>query len=404
MKQAHLLWVLLLWSALFVCVAGGPARADEAAFEFQFMRVEKRCGVYRAPNVNTAMFARVSEGAIVKVRLRRKMADCPAGWYERAEGGFICGKHLEEAEATDEQPGPEDAPGIRNGLTAVMLTVKKSEVFKKRGNWLRGRSDAVLLKGSVLTVEKTVEHRGKSYFLTRQGWYVPVEDCEPLPLEKGSLAFDVSSETVPGAVVVGRSADIYQSPSLDAKKIGTLKRWSRVNGLPEDAVISDGFVPLPSGGFVEDAALARFRRAVRPKDAAADERWVAVDLDEQLVTAYEGDSPVRIMPCSTGVRGNTEKGRYTVSRKLKQQTMRLRMCRVRVEDVQWVMYYDEEDAIAIHSAYWHDDFGTPVSHGCVNLPPADAKWLFDWTAPFAASTDSVTVPLPRGSGTKIVVF
>ena len=50
-----------------------------------------------------------------------------------------------------------------------------------------------------------------------------------------------------------------------------------------------------------------------------------------------------------------------------------------LEDVPWSMYFFED--YALHGAYWHDGFGYQHSHGCVNLAPLDAKWLYDWTTP-----------------------
>ena len=47
-----------------------------------------------------------------------------------------------------------------------------------------------------------------------------------------------------------------------------------------------------------------------------------------------------------------------------------------LEDVPWILYYDESRAL--HGAYWHNRFGYPRSHGCVNLPLADAHWIYDW--------------------------
>jgi len=55
-----------------------------------------------------------------------------------------------------------------------------------------------------------------------------------------------------------------------------------------------------------------------------------------------------------------------------------------LKDIPYVQYFQE--GYALHAAYWHDDFGIPRSHGCINLSPADAKWLFQWTVP----------QLPRG--------
>jgi lipoprotein-anchoring transpeptidase ErfK/SrfK len=61
-----------------------------------------------------------------------------------------------------------------------------------------------------------------------------------------------------------------------------------------------------------------------------------------------------------------------------------------LEDVPWTMYYDE--ARAFHGAYWHNSFGYPRSHGCVNLSLGDSHWLFDW----AAVGDYVYVYDPSG--------
>ena len=47
------------------------------------------------------------------------------------------------------------------------------------------------------------------------------------------------------------------------------------------------------------------------------------------------------------------------------------------KDVKWVMYYNGDEAF--HGTWWHDNFGNKMSHGCMNLSEANAKWLWDWT-------------------------
>jgi lipoprotein-anchoring transpeptidase ErfK/SrfK len=61
------------------------------------------------------------------------------------------------------------------------------------------------------------------------------------------------------------------------------------------------------------------------------------------------------------------------------------------------MYY--LGGYALHGAYWHDAFGTPRSHGCTNLAPADARWLFYWTDPQVPRDES---GVTHGAGTRIV--
>ena len=67
----------------------------------------------------------------------------------------------------------------------------------------------------------------------------------------------------------------------------------------------------------------------------------------------------------------------------------------------WVMYFNEGGAL--HGAYWHDAFGRRRSHGCVNLAPRDAAWLFDWTSPDLPPGWQGVLPTRTEPGTLVVV-
>ena len=47
----------------------------------------------------------------------------------------------------------------------------------------------------------------------------------------------------------------------------------------------------------------------------------------------------------------------------------------------WTEFFSPEKGLALHTAYWHDGFGHAKSHGCVNLAPIDARWLYFWSDP-----------------------
>jgi lipoprotein-anchoring transpeptidase ErfK/SrfK len=107
------------------------------------------------------------------------------------------------------------------------------------------------------------------------------------------------------------------------------------------------------------------------------ERWIDVDLTQQRLVAYEGNTPVHWVTVSTGLPGTpTVTGQFSIYVKYTAQLM--------VEpgyylpDVPWVMYFYE--GYELHGTYWHNNFGHPVSHGCVNLPTPEAKWLYDWAS------------------------
>lgn len=111
-------------------------------------------------------------------------------------------------------------------------------------------------------------------------------------------------------------------------------------------------------------------------DVPADgKRWIAVDISDQSLTAWQGDVPVFQTIVSTGKPGfHTLPGTFAVY--LKFEKTRMRGIDYDTPDVPWTLYYDGD--FAIHGAYWHDNFGTPVSHGCVNLRVPEAKALFEW--------------------------
>ena len=107
------------------------------------------------------------------------------------------------------------------------------------------------------------------------------------------------------------------------------------------------------------------------------ERWIDVNLSEQSVYAYEGDVVVNSFVVSTGVAQTpTVTGKYKIYVKVPVQDMSGPGYYLR--DVPWVMFFYDE--YGFHGTYWHNNFGTPMSRGCVNLTIDDAAWLFNWAS------------------------
>jgi lipoprotein-anchoring transpeptidase ErfK/SrfK len=107
------------------------------------------------------------------------------------------------------------------------------------------------------------------------------------------------------------------------------------------------------------------------------ERWIHVDLSTQTVHAYEGDKVVRSFVVSTGKSSTpTVKGSYPIWVKLRYDDMR--GPGYNLKDVPYVMYFYR--GYGLHGTYWHNNFGTPLSAGCVNLTIPDAAWLYDFAS------------------------
>jgi lipoprotein-anchoring transpeptidase ErfK/SrfK len=109
------------------------------------------------------------------------------------------------------------------------------------------------------------------------------------------------------------------------------------------------------------------------------QRWIQINLGEQRLTAWEGDTPVFSVEVSTGrVADQTPTGVYSIQDKYRTARMQGEHegKRYDIPDVPYTMYFS--GSYAIHGAYWHDSFGTPVSSGCINVPVDAASWLFSW--------------------------
>jgi len=114
-----------------------------------------------------------------------------------------------------------------------------------------------------------------------------------------------------------------------------------------------------------------------PRGVGDSSKWIDVDLTAQRLFAYEGKSLVRQFLMSSGApQTPTKAGLFRIYAKNKSNNMASQ--NYDVPAVPYVLFYDGD--FAVHGAYWHNDFGTPVSHGCINLRVEDARWLFDWAA------------------------
>lgn len=107
------------------------------------------------------------------------------------------------------------------------------------------------------------------------------------------------------------------------------------------------------------------------------DRWIEIDLSRQRLIAWEGNQVVYAVIVSTG-KASTPTRLGTFAVQTKYEVARMRGPGYDVPDVPYTMYYD--GGMAIHGAYWHNRFGTPVSHGCTNVAVNHAKWLFEWAS------------------------
>ena len=139
--------------------------------------------------------------------------------------------------------------------------------------------------------------------------------------------------------------------------------------------------PLPTDteepGFVPYATATDAPESVPVSVGNGGKRWIDVNLTTQMVYAYEGDVLVNSFLASTGTWEHpTVTGQYNIYVKYPYTDMS--GTDYYLADVPNTMYFYE--GYAIHGTYWHSNFGTPMSHGCVNLSISDSAWIFDFAS------------------------
>ena len=115
----------------------------------------------------------------------------------------------------------------------------------------------------------------------------------------------------------------------------------------------------------------------RPANVGADERWIDVDLSSQRTYALVGDSLVNSFVVSTGTwQYPTVTGTYRIY--VKYRAAPMSGPGYYLPNVPFIMYFYR--GFGLHGTYWHNNFGQPMSHGCVNLRTDEAGWLFNWAS------------------------
>jgi lipoprotein-anchoring transpeptidase ErfK/SrfK len=166
-------------------------------------------------------------------------------------------------------------------------------------------------------------------------------------------------------------ADIAWSLEVSAGALG------RVNGITDFNSIYPGQVLTIPGQSAKDAASVRSaKQDYAESEQAGGGKWVDVDLAEQRLSAYAGDTLVFTTLVSTGTEEYpTPTGTFEILDRTPYENMS--GPDYYLEDVPNVLLF-LRPGYAIHGTYWHDNFGHPMSHGCINLTIPDSGWLYDW--------------------------
>lgn len=161
-------------------------------------------------------------------------------------------------------------------------------------------------------------------------------------------------------------------------------------------------VPNPRSYFISSAVLGSTDQPKR----------IEVDLSVQKLYAYEGDQKVFEFLISSGKWGRTPTGTFRIWGKFRYTKMSGGSKALRtyyyLPNVPYVMFFDNNEIAAsrgfsLHGTYWHENFGTPMSHGCINMRTEDAEKVFYWSNPTVGGSNTIRSS-KEDPGTEVKIF
>jgi hypothetical protein len=352
--------------------------------------------------------------------------DCPRGWFEVTGGGFAC--NGEGLSIDSAPPAFEDAPvlpALAEPLPYVYRKVVNAEIPQYLKLPTPAEEQAVnmaiastpasdagvdgadagtplfpsLLRmrmqpGFYVSVDREIAETtdARRFFRTVRGGLVRAEQLIEGKQPRGLGVSLGERLALPLAFVYRGGAPMLRKDPLTGElvKAGSDLPVHSAHALTGESLVKAGrrYFVTRDGLLLRDTAIRIVDRVARPKLVGRSERWIRVDLDRQTLTAYEGEQPVFATLVSSGLPDHaTPAGLFRLHAKHVTTTMADDLATdgpYSIEDVPWTMYF--LGSYALHAAFWHERFGHPRSHGCVNLAPRDARWLFFWTLPELPST------------------
>jgi hypothetical protein len=360
--------------------------------------------VYDDASSNLKVAGVVRRGTVLPLQKKVSGSGCKDGtWYETAPFGYVCsalGFHVSDnptaerygvppAEVSNYLPYQYSRVINQRAPRYYRIPTVQEEKEARRAMDKKGPTPEVvssLMEGDyflALADKETRESDGAVFYRTVRGRYVRESDVElrnPKVVRGEELGRD--GWKLPLAFVYDQDRDLLELEGDKPRVVGKAEKHARF--VVEEELTQGGTnYVVGSAGAVRRDEVRVARLTKRPADVPEGAKWIHVNLDQQTLVAYEGDEPVYATVISSGKEGyEPPTGLFQVEQKYISTTMNATDPIdgfYEVEEVPWTLYY--HGGYALHGAYWHTDFGKVRSHGCTNIAPVDARWLYYWTDP-----------------------
>ncbi|HEV8547873.1 MAG TPA: L,D-transpeptidase [Polyangiaceae bacterium] len=366
--------------------------------------------IHLEPNGAAAKRGAAQKGARLPVFAAERGPGCASEWYAVGPLAWLCG---EGAAPSPLPPGAVPEPAAVEGLPYSYRFVGPDGSFGYRllDTAEDGTPDAQLQPGFGVAVMRVDTKRGASdpFGLTTHRLWIPLRDLGAAVRPANALAADWAGGSV--AWVTAPRATMYTSAGGRVKPGAVVDALTRVSVLERSERGRETWLRVGQDAWLRARDMTEPVVRPPPEEIRPGERWLDVDLARQVLVAYRGEQPLFATLVSTG-RGApgtelaTPPGLHRIWVKLRTSDMdnleNLEAARnYAIQAVPWVMYFDR--AYGLHGAFWHKAFGHVQSHGCINLTPADAERLFDWSSPRLPTGWSAVLPTDHELGTLVRV-
>lgn len=378
-------------------IPGGRARQPDldAALPYEYGGVRRESPLYR--RLPTDEEAVQHEGYVIP-------GTEPAPGAEGAGEGEATASAEPASAPAESAPAPaEPAPAPTTNtvttaapsqdLAAADVPVEDVEAPTLRG--LMGERGSVVLRrmmpGFILSLDRTFRIGERRYWRSQSNGFVPAARVGKRTGSEFRGMVLTETESLPAMFVSERMATTYARDANGRYRArGGLRYHAKARVLGREEVAGQTYLDIGEGRYVRARDVVLIEARPRPEGVAPTDQWIDVDLTQQTLVAYEGDRPVYVTLISSGrpesnsptENFRTPTGTYRIISKHVTTTMDGDSAvdgPYSIEDVPYVMYF--KGAYALHTAFWHDRFGHPKSHGCVNMAPWDARHVFAWSTP-----------------------
>ncbi|HEY8429859.1 MAG TPA: L,D-transpeptidase [Sandaracinaceae bacterium] len=318
-------------------------------------------------------------------------------------GGATTGEGGTAAPEAGPPPSPASAPSPARTRTASPAADAEGEPVEEGDvpvtlASLQGDPNSALMRrlvrGFIVSLDRDFRagRYGRRYWRTINNGFVPYGALAPVssPDFQGVRLDDVTR--LPIGYILGRNEVFFtRTPDGRARRGRPLDFHHRLTIVGEEEIGGTRYYVGADGRLYREGSVRRIVPRERPAGVGANDKWIEVNLSGQYLIAYEGDRPVYATLISSGRAYHpgdpeanylTPTGLFRIRAKHLAATMDGDTAAdgpYSIDDVPWVMYF--QLAYALHGAFWHNAFGYPRSHGCVNLAPRDAQWVFNWSDP-----------------------